>query len=91
MKTLAELREIFFAVYEINERIMTGDICSAKTAIASTNLKKILHQSATTLSDAGARNVSLQAYIAAGGGVGIQYSFSADGHEVAGAIVPRRP
>ena len=32
-------------IYEINERIMTGDICSAKTAIASTKMKKLLHLS----------------------------------------------
>ena len=34
------MRALLSEVYEVNERIMTGDICSAKTALASTNMKK---------------------------------------------------
>jgi len=78
-------------VYEINERIMTGDICSAKTAIASTKMKKLLHHYHEALHEDGAVKVSLQAYAAAGGWVGITYSYElADGFEVAGSQVPRR-
>ena len=36
------MRNLLAEIYEVNERIMTGDICSAKSALASTNLKKIL-------------------------------------------------
>jgi hypothetical protein len=77
-------------VYEINERIMTGDICSAKSAIASSRMKKLLHHYHEALHEDGAVNVSLQAYAAAGGWVGITYSYELDGFEVAGSQVPRR-
>ena len=41
-------------VYEINERIMTGDICSAKTAIASGKMKKLLQHYHEALHEDGA-------------------------------------
>ncbi len=77
-------------LYEINERIMTGDICSAKTAIASDRMKKLLNHYHEALHEDGATKVSLQAYAAAGGWVGITYSYEFDGFEVAGSQVPRR-
>jgi hypothetical protein len=77
-------------VYEINERIMTGDICSAKSAIASGRMKKLLHHYHEALHEDGAVKVSLQAYAAAGGWVGVTYSYTFDGFEVAGSQVPRR-
>jgi hypothetical protein len=77
-------------LYEINERILTGDICSAKSAIASTRMKKLLHHYHEALHEDGAVKVSLQAYVAAGGWVGITYSYELDGFEVAGSQVPRR-
>jgi hypothetical protein len=78
-------------VYEINERIMTGDICSSKTAIQSDRMKKLLNHYHEALHEDGATKVSLQAYAAAGGWVGITYSYElADGFEVAGSQVPRR-
>ena len=84
------MRNLLAEVYEVNERIMTGDIISAKAAIASTNLKKILNHYHEALHEDGATKVSLQAYIAAGGWVGIQFSYEMDGFEVAGSQVPRR-
>jgi hypothetical protein len=77
-------------VYHINERILTGDICSNKTAIASTRMKKLLNHYHEALSEDGASKISLQAYAAAGGWVGITYSFEVAGFEVAGSQVPRR-
>ena len=78
-------------IYEINERILTLDICSAKTAIASTRMKKLLNHYHEALHEDGAVKVSLQAYVAAGGWVGIQYSYElADGFEISGSQVPRR-
>jgi len=77
-------------VYEINERILTGDICSNKTAIASTRMKKLLHHYHEALHEDGAVRGSRQAYAAAGGWVGIQWSYELDGFEVAGSQVPRR-
>ena len=87
---LEGMRNLLLEVFEVNERIMTGDICSAKAAIASTNLKKILAHYYEALHEDGATKVSLQAYVAAGGWVGIQYSYEMDGFEVAGSQVPRR-
>ena len=87
---LEGMRNLLLEVFSVNERIMTGDICSAKAAIASTNLKKILAHYHEALHEDGAVKVSLQAYIAAGGWVGIQYSYEMDGFEVAGSQVPRR-
>jgi len=87
---LEGMRNLLLEIYEINERIMTGDIISAKAAIASTNVKKILTHYHEALHEDGAIKVSLQAYVAAGGWVGIQYSYELDGFEVAGSQVPRR-
>mgnify|MGYP006402384979 FL=1 len=87
---LEGMRNLLSEIYEINELILTLDICSAKSAIASTNLKKILAHYHEALHEDGATKVSLQAYIAAGGWVGIQYSYEMDGFEVAGSQVPRR-
>jgi hypothetical protein len=89
-KHLDGMRNLILEIYEVNERIMTGDICSAKAAIASTNVKKILSHYHEALHEDGAVKVSLQAYVAAGGWVGIQYSYELDGFEVAGSQVPRR-
>lgn len=87
---LEGMRNLLAEIYEVNERIMTGDIVSAKAAIASTNMKKILAYYHEALHEDGAVKVSLQAYVAAGGWVGIQYSYELDGFEVAGSQVPRR-
>ena len=87
---LEGMRNLLLEIYEVNERVMTGDICSAKAAIASTNVKKILAHYHEALHEDGAVKVSLQAYVAAGGWVGIQFSYELDGFEIAGSQVPRR-
>ena len=69
-------------IYEINERVMTGDICSSKTAIASKRMKKLLDHYHEALSEDGATAISLDAYCAAGGWVGITYSYTIDGVEM---------
>ena len=84
------MRHLIEEVFEVNERVMCGDICSAKTAIASTRMKKLLNHYHEALHEDGASKVSLQAYVAAGGWVGITYSYEVDGFEVAGSQVPRR-
>ena len=84
------MRHLLEELYEVNERIMAGDINSNKTAIASGKMKKLLHHYHEALHEDGAVKVSLQAYAAAGGWVGITYSYELDGFEVAGSQVPRR-
>jgi len=87
---LQGMQNLILEIFEVNERILTGDIISAKAAIASTNVKKILNHYHEALHEDGAVKVSLQAYVAAGGWVGIQFSYELDGFEVAGSQVPRR-
>jgi len=87
---LEGMRNLLAEIYEVNERILTGDILGPKSAIASANMKKILNHYHEALHEDGAVKVSLQAYVAAGGWVGIQYSYELDGFEVAGSQVPRR-
>ena len=77
-------------LYEINCRVECGDIASAKAAIASKRMKKLLNHYHEALSEDGACKISLQAYAAAGGWVGITYSYEVDGFEIAGSQVPRR-
>jgi len=84
------MRHLIEEIFEVNERVMCGDLVSAKAAIASTRMKKLLNHYHEALHEDGASKVSLQAYVAAGGWVGIQYSYEMDGFEVAGSQVPRR-
>ena len=77
-------------IYEVNCRVECGDLLSAKAAIASIRMKKLLHHYHEALHEDGAVKVSLQPYVAAGGWVGITYSYEVDGFEVAGSQVPRR-
>jgi hypothetical protein len=84
------MRHLLEELYEVNERIMVGDICSAKTALTSGRLKKMLTHYADALGEDGATNVSLQFYAAAGGWIGVTYSYEIDGCQFAGSQVPRR-
>lgn len=77
-------------IYEINERVMCGDIVSSKAAIESGRMKKLLDHYHEALSEDGAEKIRLEAYQAAGGWVGITYSYTIDGMEIAGSQVPRR-
>jgi hypothetical protein len=78
-------------LYHINSRIECGDICSAKTAIQSDRMKKLLNHYHEALSEDGATKISLQAYAAAGGWVGITYSYQlSDGFVISGSQTPRR-
>ena len=78
-------------LYEINERIMTGDIISAKAAIKSPRMKKLLDHYHEALSEDGAVAIYLDTYEAAGGWVGLTYSYTLpDGFKVEGSVTPRR-
>jgi hypothetical protein len=84
------LKNILEDLLEINRRIECGDIVSAKAAIASSRVKKLLGQYHKALTDDGAKKVFLEAYVAAGGWIGITYSFElGDGFKVEGSPVPR--
>jgi hypothetical protein len=77
-------------LYEINERILTLDIVSNKAAIKSKRMEKLLKHYHEALSEDGATDIRLEAYAAAGGWVGVTYSYTFEGCEIAGSQVPRR-
>ena len=77
-------------IYELNERIMTGDIVSNRAAIKSPRMAKMLAHYRESLTRDGATAIFLDAYPAAGGWVGLTYSYTLDGVEIAGSQTPRR-
>jgi hypothetical protein len=77
-------------LYHLHSRIECGDIVSAKAAIKSKRMEKLLKHYHEALSEDGATDIRLEAYAAAGGWVGVTYSYTFDGFEVAGSQVPRR-
>jgi hypothetical protein len=88
---LQGLRHLLEDLVEVNQRVECGDIVSAKAAVASSKMTKLLNHYHEALHEDGATKVSLQAYVAAGGWVGITYSYElSDGFEIAGSQVPRR-
>jgi hypothetical protein len=83
---------LFSELYEINCRVECGDIASAKAAIASTRMKKLLAHYEEALWEDGVEPLKLEAFVAAGGWVGLIYSYRypADGFTVTNSVTPRR-
>jgi hypothetical protein len=83
---------LFSELYEINCRVECGDIASAKAAIASTRMKKLLTHYEEALWEDGVEPLKLEAFVAAGGWVGLIYSYRypADGFTVTNSVTPRR-
>ena len=78
-------------LYEVNERVLTGDIVSAKAAIASPRMPKLIRHYHKALSEDGAQAIYLEPFVAAGGWVGLTYSYTLpDGFTVSGSVTPRR-
>ena len=77
-------------IYEINERVMCGDIVSAKAAIASPRMQKLLMRYKDILADDGASEIFLDPFVAAGGWVGITFSYRVNEAIINGSQVPRR-
>lgn len=78
-------------IYEINERVMCGDLVSAKAAIASPRMPKLIRHYHEALSEDGAQAIYLEPFVAAGGWVGLTYSYTLpDGFTVSGSVTPRR-
>jgi hypothetical protein len=83
------LRQLLIELHEVNERIMAGDICSNKTALPRCH--KLCGQYAKQYAKDGCADIRLEPYLAAGGWVGITYSYAPPGCEpVSGSSVPRR-
>ena len=78
-------------LYEINERVLTGDIHSAHAAIKSPKMPRLINHYHEALSEDGASDIYLEPYVAAGGWVGLTYSYTLpDGFKVEGSVTPRR-
>jgi hypothetical protein len=78
-------------LYEINERVLTGDIHSAQAAIKSPKMPRLINHYHEALSEDGASDIYLEPYVAAGGWVGLTYSYTLpDGFTVQGSVTPRR-
>jgi len=76
-------------VFEVNERILSGDICSNKTALP--RVRKLCEHYAKMYFKVGCANIQLEPYIAAGGWVGITYSYDPpEGEPIVASCVPRR-
>lgn len=85
---LDTLLAIFSELYEVNDRLLTGDICSPKTALP--NVKKMLDGYCGLLEAEGATEITFDPFIAAGGRIGLRYDFKFEGQPVAGCSVPCR-
>ena len=84
----AFLASLFSDVFFVNERIMAGDICSAKTALP--RVRKLIEDHSRLIVQAGGKSVRIEPYQAAGGWVGLTYSFVINGKPCVGSTVPRR-
>jgi len=82
------MRHLLEDLFEINTRIVCGDMASPKAAINSDRARKLLNYYADALTEDGATKVSLKLYIAAGGWVGVCYSYEIDGFEISGSQSP---
>ena len=88
LKMSPALQALFSEVYFVNERIMTGDIVSNKFALP--RVQKLIAEYKSTMEADGASLVSIQPYAAAGGWVGLTYSYCLAGETFQGSSVPRR-
>ena len=83
------MSRLLYELYYINERIMTGDINSAKTALPK--CIKICAQFKKEFIAEGCVSIDLEPYCAHGGWVGLTYSYCfEDGVTIQGSQVPRR-
>ena len=83
------MSRLLYELYFINERIMTGDICSSKTALPK--CQKLCLNAKKDFIAEGCKSIQIEPYCAAGGWIGITYSYSyEDGVEIQGSQVPRR-
>jgi hypothetical protein len=90
MKTENEIIQgLMWELHEINERILTGDICSNKTAMPKAY--KLAERAKKELLKIECSNVFLDPYEAHGGWVGIVYSYRNPYIGlISGSCVPRR-
>ena len=83
------MSRLLYELCYINERIMTGDICSAKTAMPKC-IKLCIAYKKEFIAE-GCVSIDLEPYQAHGGWIGLRYSYCfEDGVAIQGGQVPRR-
>jgi hypothetical protein len=88
---LDAMNALLNGVKHLNDRIDCGDIVSAKAALKTKALADLVAVARHDLQLDGALEVTLQPFVAAGGWIGITYSYSLGaGFVVQGSPVPRR-
>lgn len=81
------VRQMFIRSGEINERIVAGDICSAKTGLPLA--RKLCEAFTSTLGSCGCQEISIDPFVAYGGWIGITYSYNFRGQDFSGSAVVR--
>lgn len=84
---LSIMRQLLIESGEINARILSGDICSAKTGLP--RARKLCDQYAKILRAEDCVSVKIEPFIAAGGLIGVSYDFVASGDPVTGSVTIR--
>jgi hypothetical protein len=88
---LLPMQALIANLQDVNAAIDTGDLSSPKAALKSKWVADILDFARTDLTREGATDVNLDLYVAAGGWVGLTYSYAfADGFTFQGSLVPRK-
>jgi hypothetical protein len=81
------VRQLLIESGEINDRIMAGDICSAKTGLPRAT--KLCDHYSKILRAEKCENVSIQPFVAYGGWIGLSYSYDFKSEPFLGSIVVR--
>jgi len=85
------MRALIANLQDVNTAIDTGDLASPKAALKSKWVADLLDYARTDLRREGATDIALDLFIAAGGWVGLTYSYAfPDGFTFQGSVVPRR-
>lgn len=88
---LLPMRALIANLQDVNAAIETGDLASPKAALKSKWVADLLDSARTDLTLEGATAVSLDLFVAAGGWLGLTYSYAfPDGFTFQGSLVPRR-
>jgi hypothetical protein len=81
------MRQLLIESGEINERIMCGDICSAKTGLP--RARKLCEKYKKILVAEKCDDVKIEPFVAYGGWIGITYGYVAGDDPVVGSAVVR--
>lgn len=81
------LAKLCYAFVCVNYRVLTGDIISAKAGLPLA--KAICKDYKKEMEEAGATSVEFSPYVAAGGWVGLMYSYRFNNRLLSFSIVPR--